>query len=90
MGGYGEKAYTVVREGLCEEVTGEQSPGNRPEGAELVKMGIEFFNTGNNRHEGPEVFTEQLLVSTYLARYCIYNGGQNGCKLPLSRNLLTP
>lgn len=87
MGGYGEKAYTVVRGGLCEGVTGEQSPGNRPEGAGLVKM---FFNTGNNRREGPEVFTEQLLVSTYLARCRLYNGGQNGCELPLSRNLLTP
>lgn len=52
-----------------------------------MKMREEFFKTGDSRHEGPEVSTEQLLVSRYLAGCHIHNGGQNGCELPLSWHL---
>lgn len=56
VGGYGEKAYRVVVASLSEEKTGEQSPGDSPEGAGLVKRGEELFKTGNNRHKGPDVY----------------------------------
>lgn len=87
MGGYDSKVYRVVREDISEEVTGDQSPGDCCEGAGFLKMEEAFFKRGNNRHKGPKVFTEQLLVSRYLARCHIYHGGQNGCELLLSWHL---
>lgn len=77
----------MVREGLLEELTAEQSPGDQCEGATLVKMREESFRTGNNRHEALKVFFVDLRVSRYCTRCYIYNGGQNGCELPLSWHL---
>lgn len=47
-----------------------------------MKMGEESFRTGNNRHEGCEVFIEHLLVSRNCTRCYVYVG-----ELPLSWHL---